>query len=147
MIEDTKKCPHCGKAIRVFRNPFPTVDILIRIDGKIVLVERRNPPHGWALPGGFVDYGETLEDAARREAQEETGLLLTDLRQFHAYSSPERDPRHHTISVVFTAKGEGNLQGGDDAFTACLFSLDELPSPLCFDHSRIIEDYRISLKK
>jgi len=135
-------CPACGAKVKPYRNPFPTVDVIIRVEDKIVLIERRNEPKGWALPGGFVDYGESLEAAARREALEETGLGLRDLRQFGAYSDPGRDPRQHNISVVFTAEGAGTLQGGDDAARAELFSLDALPSPLCFDHQRILDDYR-----
>ncbi len=136
------KCPECGATVKTFRNPFPTVDVIIRVDGKVVLVERKNEPKGWALPGGFVDYGESLEAAVVREAKEETGLDLFDLRQFGAYSDPARDPRQHNISVVFTAEGRGDLVGGDDAAHAALFSLDALPSPLCFDHGQILDDYR-----
>ena len=136
-------CPSCGAAVARYRNPFPTVDIIIRDDGnRIVLIERRNQPLGWALPGGFVDYGETLEAAAAREAREETGLALDDLQQFRAYSDPDRDPRHHTVSMVFTARGIGTLHAGDDARAARWFPLDALPSPLSFDHARILEDYR-----
>lgn len=135
-------CPACGAKVKSYRNPFPTVDVIIRVGDKIVLIERRNEPKGWALPGGFVDYGESLEEAARREALEETGLALRDLRQFGAYSDPGRDPRQHNISVVFTAEGIGNPQGGDDAAQAKLFALDALPAPLCFDHQRILDDYR-----
>jgi ADP-ribose pyrophosphatase YjhB (NUDIX family) len=135
-------CPKCGETVTTYRNPFPTVDILIRVGEKIVLIERKNEPKGWALPGGFVDYGESLETAALREAAEETGLELTDLRQFGAYSDPDRDPRQHNISFVFTAEGRGELLGGDDAARAVLFSLEELPSPLCFDHGKILDDYR-----
>jgi len=136
-------CPHCGKPVTRYRNPVPTVDIVIRFQGGVVLVKRSNPPLGWALPGGFVDYGETLESAARREAREETGLELANLVQFHAYSDPQRDPRQHTLSLVFTAEGEGTLQGGDDAAEARVFPLDQLPEPLCFDHAQILADYRV----
>jgi 8-oxo-dGTP diphosphatase len=135
-------CPKCGAVVEAFRNPFPTVDIIIRRGDGIVLIERKNPPAGWALPGGFVDYGESLETAAVREAREETGLELSNLRQFGAYSDPDRDPRQHNISFVFTADGLGELMGGDDAARAEIFPLDALPSPLCFDHARILEDYR-----
>lgn len=145
MPENHLKCPRCGATIQVYRNPFPTVDIIILQEEKIVLIERANPPYGWALPGGFVDYGESLETAARREAREETGLELEELRQLGAYSDPGRDPRHHTISVVFTAQGRGVLQSGDDAKDARLFPLDQLPSPLCFDHAKILEDYHRAL--
>ncbi len=134
-------CPHCGKQTTRYRNPFPTVDIIITIGEGVVLIARHNPPHGWALPGGFVDYGETLEEAARREAREETGLEVENLRQFHAYSDPQRDPRQHNISLVFTAEACGTPQAGDDAKNARVFPLDNLPAPLCFDHARILSDY------
>lgn len=145
MPKDKLVCPNCQTVVTTYRNPFPTVDIIIRLGGKIVLIERKNEPKGWALPGGFVDYGESLEAAAVREAAEETGLDLTDLRQFGAYSEPDRDPRQHNISFVFTAEGNGSLLGGDDAARAVLFPLEELPSPLCFDHGKILDDYRRSL--
>lgn len=125
-----------------YRNPVPTVDIIIEIDGQIVLIERRNPPHGWALPGGFIDYGESAESAAAREAMEETGLALEELRQFGVYSDPDRDPRQHTLSVVFTAKGKGTPRAADDAKRLGLYAPNELPTPLCFDHAKIIGDYR-----
>ncbi len=141
-MSDSIICPHCGKAVKTYRNPFPTVDIIIRHNGGIVLIERRNEPLGWALPGGFVDYGESLETAAQREAEEETGLKLSALRQFGAYSEPARDPRQHNISVVFTADGHGQMLAGDDAARAKIFPLEELPSPLCFDHAQILADYR-----
>lgn len=144
MSADSLKCPECNATVLSYRNPFPTVDIIIRQEDKIVLIERKNEPHGWALPGGFVDYGESLEQAAIREAIEETGLALKNLKQFRAYSDPGRDPRQHNISMVFTADGEGVLCGGDDAATASLFDLDQLPT-LCFDHAEIIEHYRQSL--
>lgn len=124
------------------RNPLPTVDVVIELpDGRIVLVRRRNPPHGWALPGGFVDEGETLAEAAMREAREETGLDVELREQFFTYSDPRRDPRHHTISTVFLARASGEPRGGDDAAEARAFSLDELP-PLAFDHGEILADVR-----
>ncbi|MEW6586398.1 MAG: NUDIX hydrolase, partial [Nitrospirota bacterium] len=116
------------------RNPFPTVDIIIELDQGIVLIKRKNPPEGWALPGGFVDYGESLESAAAREAKEETGLDIELVRQFHAYSDPARDPRHHTITVVFVAKAKGAVKAGDDAKDVGVFQKDSLPEPLAFDH-------------
>ncbi|MDT8441829.1 MAG: NUDIX hydrolase [Desulfuromonadales bacterium] len=146
-MPDRLTCPDCGREIVRYRNPFPTVDVIVRYQGKIVLIERGKEPFGWALPGGFVEYGESLEQAARREIAEETGLDLTDLRQFHTYSDPARDPRQHNISVVFTAAGHGTLLAGDDAAGARLFPLDDLPAMLCFDHSQILADYRQSLTR
>ncbi len=126
-----------------YRNPVPTVDVIIEFGpGEILLIQRANEPHGWALPGGFVDYGETLEQAAVREAREETGLDIQLERQFHAYSDPARDPRQHTLTVVFLARGEGKPVAADDAQNCGVFPVDELPSPLAFDHERIINDYR-----
>ncbi|HYA32186.1 MAG TPA: NUDIX hydrolase [Thermodesulfovibrionales bacterium] len=121
--------------------PFSTVDIIIECEGGIVMIKRKNPPFGWALPGGFIDYGESLESAAVREAQEETGLSIELLRQFHTYSSPDRDPRHHTITTVYIARAEGEPRGGDDAAEARLFSRTTLPEPVVFDHKQILDDY------
>ncbi len=124
------------------RNPLPTVDILIETrPGTVVLIRRKNPPHGWAIPGGFVDWGETLEQAAVREAKEETGLDVRLVRQLHTYSDPARDPRHHTISTVFVATAKGTPEGADDAAEAQVFDLHELPSPIVFDHAQILEDW------
>ncbi len=124
------------------RTPLTTVDTIIEISsGGIVLVERKNPPHGWALPGGFVDDGESLELAAVREAKEETCLDVTLIEQFHTYSDPQRDPRHHTVSTVYLAIADGAPQGGDDAKDAKGFIESELPSPIVFDHSKILADY------
>jgi len=126
---------------QVHRNPVPTVDIIIEHEGGIVLIERRNPPPGWALPGGFIDRGESAEDAAVREAREETGLTLVDLHQFHVYSYPARDPRLHTITTVFVARGLGNLSAGDDAACARVFDPAGLPGDVAFDHREIVTDY------
>ena len=123
------------------RNPYLTVDIIIRVQGGIVLIKRKNPPLGWALPGGFVDYGESLEAAAMREAREETGLRICLVRQMHTYSDPKRDPRHHTVSTVFIAEGAGVLRAGDDAAKARVFDPADLPKPLVFDHAQILSDY------
>ena len=124
------------------RNPLPTIDIIIEVENRgIVLIERKNFPPGWALPGGFVDYGESLETAALREAKEETSLDVKLTEQFHAYSDPHRDPRHHTISVVFIATATGTPEGADDAKTARLFKENDLPAPIAFDHSTILRDY------
>jgi 8-oxo-dGTP diphosphatase len=123
------------------RAPRLTVDVLIEFEGGVVLVRRRHPPEGWALPGGFVEYGETLEEAAVREMREETGLDVELTRQFHTYSDPDRDPRFHTVGTVFVGRGSGTLRGGDDAAEARVFTRDSLPAPLAFDHARILEDY------
>lgn len=141
-MKDSLVCPHCGREVQKYRNPFPTVDIIIEMaTGGIVLIKRKNPPFGWALPGGFVDYGESLESAARREAKEETSLDVELLYQLGAYSDPKRDPRHHTISVVFVASATGTPRGRDDACEAGIFFRDSLPAPLAFDHARILQDY------
>ncbi|HXX80116.1 MAG TPA: NUDIX hydrolase [Thermodesulfovibrionales bacterium] len=129
----------CGSKSK--KNPFPTVDIIIECEGRIVLIKRKNPPRGWALPGGFVDYGESLESAALREAKEETGLEVALVRQFHTYSEPHRDPRHHTITTVYIANARGRPKAGDDAAEAVLFSRATLPESIAFDHRAILDDY------
>jgi ADP-ribose pyrophosphatase YjhB (NUDIX family) len=123
------------------RNPIPTVDLIIEFNKGIILIKRKNPPEGWALPGGFVDYGESLEQAALREAKEETGLDVELIRQFHAYSNPGRDPRHHTITVAFIAKAKGKPLAGDDAKELGIFTKTKLPEQIAFDHRNIINDY------
>jgi ADP-ribose pyrophosphatase YjhB (NUDIX family) len=123
------------------KKPVPTVDIVIECEGGIVIIKRKNPPLGWALPGGFVDYGESLESAAVREAKEETGLEIELIRQFHTYSAPDRDPRRHTITTVYIARATGKPRGGDDAAEARVFSRDTLPEPFVFDHKQILDDY------
>lgn len=128
-----------------YKNPVPAVDIIIEINNSnragIVLISRKNPPYGWAIPGGFVDYGESLENAALREAKEETSLDVKLIRQFHTYSDPSRDPRGHTISTVFIAEAEGSPVGCDDAAEARIFPLNSLPEEMPFDHKMIILDY------
>lgn len=124
-----------------YRNPLPTVDIIIEIHNGIILIERVNPPYGWALPGGFVDYGESLEDSAVREAKEETSLDVTLQEQFHCYSDPDRDPRHHTVTTVFIAEASGTPKAADDARHLEIFTEDNLPEPIAFDHEKIIRDY------
>jgi ADP-ribose pyrophosphatase YjhB (NUDIX family) len=137
-----EKCPRCGYLTQRRRNPVPTVDIIIEYqDRGLVLIERANPPHGWALPGGFVDYGESLEAAALREAREETGLTVTLLGQFHTYSDPGRDPRQHTITTVYVAQGSGPPRAADDARTLAIFAQDRLPPVLAFDHRLILLEY------
>jgi 8-oxo-dGTP diphosphatase len=128
------------------QTPLLTVDIIIENQDGIVLIERKNPPHGWALPGGFVDYGESLEAAAIREAKEETSLTIQLREQFYAYSEPSRDPRHHTVSVVFIATAQGVPKGADDAKAARPFSAGQFPAPLVFDHARILRDYLVFKK-
>lgn len=124
------------------RNPLPTVDIIIELrGGGIILIERKNPPEGWAIPGGFVDYGETLEDAARREAKEETSLDVMLKAQLHAYSDPKRDPRFHTVSIVFVAEADGTPKAMDDAKNIGVYAEGRLPEKIAFDHRKILEDY------
>ncbi len=135
------RCPHCGYEWETYEHPKPVVDIIIRVQGGIILIQRKNPPYGWAIPGGFVDYYETVEDAARREAVEETGLELTRLRLFGVYSDPARDPRQHTISTVFTADGLGVPRAGDDAQDIGVFPESALPEGIVFDHPLILRDY------
>ncbi|ACK73502.1 NUDIX hydrolase [Gloeothece citriformis PCC 7424] len=129
-----------------YRNPTPTVDIIIELIDQphrpIILIERKNTPYGWAIPGGFVDYGEAVETAALREAKEETSLDVELIEQFQVYSDPQRDPRQHTLSVVFIATATGKPQAADDAKSIAVFHLWEIPSNLCFDHDKILSDYR-----
>jgi len=124
------------------RHPIPAVDLIIELEGRgIVLIQRKNPPYGWALPGGFVEYGESLEDAAVREAKEETSLDVRLVRQLHTYSTPNRDPRMHVISTVFIAEAEGEPKAADDARAIGIFRGEELPQNLAFDHAQILADY------
>ena len=143
-------CPHCGGFVEAYRNPLPTVDVIIEMDPAkrpqggptgIVLIRRKNPPFGWALPGGFVGYGESLEAAAVREAAEETSLRVRLSCQLGAYSDPGRDPRFHTITVVFVARACGEPRAADDAAEVGVFDSETLPEPLAFDHGRILQDY------
>ncbi|MEO0137256.1 MAG: NUDIX hydrolase [candidate division WOR-3 bacterium] len=123
------------------KNPLPTVDVIIEVEGGIILIKRKNPPPGWALPGGFIEYGESAESAAIREAKEETNLDIFDLRQFHVYSDPGRDPRFHTLSIVFTARGQGIPRAKDDAMEIGIFNKENLPAEIAFDHREILNDY------
>ena len=129
------------------KTPALTTDIIIELkdrpDVPIVLIRRKNPPHGWALPGGFVDVGESLEHAAVREAEEETALRVTIKLLLGCYSDPTRDPRGHTASAVYVAEAVGEPQAQDDAAGVAIFSPEGLPSPLAFDHARILRDYLI----
>lgn len=149
MFKDVS-CPHCGKVFETYCNPVPTVDIVIHHPDKgIVLIERKNPPYGWALPGGFVDCGETVEAAAVREALEETGLEVELTGLVGVYSDPARDPRMHTMSVVFMGRtpDPSALQAGDDAGAARFFALEDLPETLAFDHAVILRDYLRMVRK
>ncbi len=141
-MKDQLTCPHCGNIMEKYRNPFPTVDIIIEMErGGIILIKRKNPPFGWALPGGFVDYGESLESAAVREAEEETSLKVALKYQLGAYSDPQRDPRQHTLSVVFVATATGEPRAADDAADVGIFDHNSLPDSLAFDHEKILLDY------
>ena len=152
-MKDQLLCPHCGEVVEKYRNPFPTVDIIIEMgsgsygamapgeDVSIILIKRKNPPFGWALPGGFVDYGESLESAAIREAREETCLKVRLQYQLGAYSDPARDPRFHTLSVVFVASAAGEPKAADDASDIGVFGRNSLPDILAFDHGKILQDY------
>lgn len=130
----------------MYKNPAPTVDIIIemidRPNRPIILIERKFEPLGWAIPGGFMDYGECAETGARREAKEETNLDVTLIEQFYVYSNPNRDLRKHTISIVYIATARGNPQAQDDALNLSIFDLWEIPENLCFDHDQILQDYQ-----
>ncbi|WP_051904434.1 argininosuccinate lyase [Hippea jasoniae] len=140
-INDRVECPRCGYPVKIYKNPIPTVDIIIEVDNKIVLIRRKNEPFGWAIPGGYIDYGESAEDAAVREAKEETGLDVELKSLLGVYSKPDRDPRNHTITTVFVAKAEGTPKASDDALEIGLFDKDNLPQPIVFDHEDILKDY------
>jgi len=132
---------------KLSNGPYVTVDVIIELEEGIVVIQRSNPPFGWALPGGFVDYGESLEDAVRREAKEETSLDLTELKQFHTYSDPCRDPRFHTIGTVFIAKAKGTPKAGDDAAGLKIIKLNEIEKlDFAFDHKKILQEYLNSKK-
>lgn len=138
----TEKCPKCGQRLPARRSPVPTVDIIIEIPLQgIVLIQRANPPLGWAMPGGYVDYGESLEAAACREALEETGLKVKLLGQLHTYSNPRRDPRQHNLTTVFVARALGTPKAADDARSLQIFGLKDLPQKMAFDHAAILADY------
>ena len=129
------------------KTPALTTDIIIELkdrpDVPIVLIRRKNPPHGWALPGGFVDVGESVEHAAVREAEEETALRVTLKLLLGCYSDPRRDPRSHTASAVYIAEAVGEPRAQDDAAGVAIFNPEGLPSPLVFDHAQILRDYLV----
>ncbi len=137
-------CPKCNHKTQIYNNPSPTVDVIIEYQNKIVLIERLNEPYGYAMPGGFVDYNETLENAAIREAKEETGLDVKLNYILGVYSNPKRDPRQHTISAVYVSEGFGEIKAGDDAKNAILFDylkINDTDLSIVFDHKDIIKDY------
>ncbi len=151
-MSESLVCPKCGAVVETWRNPAPTVDIIIHDpDRGVVLVERGRPPFGFALPGGFVEIGESVEQTAVREALEETGLHVTLQALLGVYSDPERDPRRHTMSTVFiaSARDPEKLAAGDDAAGAIWCPLDNLSEKivLAFDHARILEHFRATLQK
>jgi 8-oxo-dGTP diphosphatase len=120
--------------------PLVAADAIIEVRGGVVLIERKNPPFGWAIPGGFVDVGESVWRAAAREAKEETSLDVELIEQFFVYSDPSRDARGHTVTVVFVARSDGTPVAADDARRVDVFPLDRLP-PLAFDHAQVLADY------
>jgi len=138
-------CPRCGTTLDEWKQPKVTVDVLVEDpSGSILLIRRRNPPDGWAIPGGFVDVGETLEAAAVREILEETGLRVALTGQFHTYSDPSRDPRHHTVTTVFLGRPVDPAAApvaGDDAIEAAFFPPGAPPTPLAFDHALVLADF------
>lgn len=119
------------------------IELTDRPDRPIVLIKRKNPPYGWAIPGGFVDIGETVEHAARREALEETGLIVKLQVLLGVYSDPSRDTRGHTATAVYVADAKGDPVAADDAAAVGIFSLDALPGELAFDHAQVLADYRV----
>lgn len=143
-MKQTVSCPHCGKPYSCYHNPAPTVDVVIYEPGRgVVIIKRRNIPHGYAIPGGFIDYGEQAEAAAIREMKEETNLDVELLGLLGVYSRPDRDPREHTITTVYIGrpKNPDNLKAGDDAGGAAFYKLDNLPEPLVFDHKKVLADF------
>lgn len=141
-------CPKCKTEIKEYKNPIPTADVIIEIYNSanvfqgIVLIERKNYPFGWALPGGFIEYGESTETSAVREAKEETSLDVRLLRLFNVYSNPNRDPRHHTITLVYVANViSGELKAADDAKNIAVYNENNLPELIAFDHRNIIIEY------
>lgn len=126
---------------KAYKNPVPAVDIIIETNKGVLLIERNHEPYGWAIPGGHVEYGESVETAAVREAKEETSLDVKLVKLLGVYSDPKRDPRKHTISMVYVAKAEGSPKAGSDAKSFKIYTKDNLPENLCFDHKKILEDY------
>jgi ADP-ribose pyrophosphatase YjhB (NUDIX family) len=141
MARKTIQCPNCKKELRFSEShSYRRYYHRNRIQG-VILIKRKNPPYGWAIPGGFVDYGEPLEEAAVREAKEETSLDVKLIKQFHTYSDPKRDPRHHSISTVYIGRGKGKPKAKDDAIEIGVFNESNLPDEIAFDHRSILMDY------
>ena len=141
-------CPHCGKPFSAYRNPTPTTDVVVYVPGRgVAIISRANEPRGYALPGGFIDEGERAETAAVREMREELGLDVELIGLLGVYSRPDRDPRMHTLSVVFVGhpRDFDTLRAGDDAAEAAFYPLNALPTPLVFDHARILADFAETL--
>ncbi len=146
MPDKFRRCPQCGTPVETYVNPIPTVDAVIEMTDErgnsgVVLIFRRNEPRKWALPGGFIEYAESAENAVVREAKEETGLDITDVLQFRTYSDPERDPRHHTITTVYLAKASGKPEAADDAEKIAIFPKENIPDDIAFNHGEILRDY------
>ncbi len=144
-MQKSLSCPHCQGIILSYANPVPTTDVIIyEPDRGIVIIRRKSPPAGYALPGGFVDEGESVEQAAVREMREETSLDVELIGLLGVYSRPDRDVRMHTLSVVFVGRAQNPdaLCAGDDAAAASFYHLDNLPSPLAFDHAVIVQDFK-----
>ncbi len=122
--------------------PSPTADVIIELaSGGVVLVERKYPPPGWAIPGGFIEVGETAETCAVREVREETGLDVELVELLGVYSDPRRDPRRHTITTVYIGRADGIPRASDDAADARAFTESTLPTPIAFDHAAVLADY------
>jgi ADP-ribose pyrophosphatase YjhB (NUDIX family) len=134
-----EKCEKCGR----YNGPSVAVDVIIRLDRSILLIKRKNPPIGWAIPGGFVDLGESAEEAAKREMQEELGVRIYDISQLYTYTDPKRDTRGHIISIVYTATTSDVPVAGDDAVEFKIVDPNNLPEDLniVFDHRIIISDF------
>ncbi len=153
VMDRLESAPYCETLYRILDfkygkkfiyTPKLTVDVVVENDkSEILLIKRRNPPYGWALPGGFVDYGEKVESAAARELFEETNIKVTteELHLLGVYSDPSRDPRGHTVSVVYYVKSAHHPTAADDALEASFFAEDNLPSDIVFDHRQILTDY------